>query len=217
MKNKNTSWGEIMKSVVKFVAYLFSLIFSEKVLKINYFFSWNFMWYIKKRNFKHVGKNSFVGLKSVIKGSENIIIGDNFYAEDNFRIETYSKYLNYKYNPEIIIKDNVSFGYRCHIGCINRIVINDNCLFGSNVYITDHFHGKIEAIEFDIPPRERKLYSKGQIIIGRNCWIGDNVTIMPNVKIGDNAIIGANSVITHDIDKNTVVAGIPAKIIKVLM
>lgn len=206
-----------MKKIIKMIAYLCSILFNKKILKVNYFFASNFIWFIKKKSFKHVGKNSFIGLNSEIKNSENITIGDDFYAEDNFRIETYSKYLNYTYNPQIVIKDNVSFGYRCHIGCINRIEINDNCLFGSNIYISDHFHGEISKNELSIIPRERKLYSKGPIIIGKSCWIGDNVCIMPNVTIGENVIIGANSVVTHSIPNNSVSAGIPAKVIKTLI
>ena len=56
--------------------------------------------------------------------------------------------------------------------------------------------------------------SKGDVIIGKNVWIGDKVTILPNVKIGDGVVIGANSVVTKDIPPCSVVAGNPAKIIK---
>lgn len=205
-----------MKKIIKCMAYFCSILSSEKIIKVGYFFVWNLMWYIKKRKFKHVGKYSFVGLGLTVKSSENITIGDNFYAEDNLRIETYPRYKKYTYSPQLIIKDNVSFGYRCHLGCINKIEIHDNCLFGSNVYISDHSHGEINRSELKIVPRERKLFSKGPIVIGENCWIGDNVCIMPNVSIGKNSIIGANSVVTHNIDKNSVAVGAPARIIKKL-
>ena len=206
-----------MKKFIKAIAYLCSFLFNEKILKVNYFFASNFMWYVKKKNFKYVGKNSFVGLGLIVRNPINIRIGDDFYAEDNFRIETYSKYGIYTYSPQLIIKNNVAFGYRCHLGCINKIEINENCLFGSNIYISDHFHGEISEMELMVIPLERKLFSKGPIIIGKNCWIGDNVCIMPNVKIGDNVIVGANSVITSDIPANSVVAGVPARLIKSLI
>ena len=52
------------------------------------------------------------------------------------------------------------------------------------------------------------------IFIGDYCYIGTGVTILGPVKIGDNVTIGANSVVTHDIPDNAVVAGNPARIIK---
>ena len=59
----------------------------------------------------------------------------------------------------------------------------------------------------------RKLYSKGPVIIGRNVWIGENVCILPNVSIGDGAIIGAGAVVTHNIPSYSISAGVPAKLI----
>lgn len=52
------------------------------------------------------------------------------------------------------------------------------------------------------------------IEIGKNVWIGANVTIVAGVTIGDNVIIGAGSIVTKDIEKNIIVAGVPAKKIK---
>jgi acetyltransferase-like isoleucine patch superfamily enzyme len=65
-----------------------------------------------------------------------------------------------------------------------------------------------------IPPSERKLISKGPVIIGDNVWVGEGVAILPNVTIGRNCIIGTNSVVTKSIPENSVAAGIPAKVIK---
>lgn len=70
--------------------------------------------------------------------------------------------------------------------------------------------------EADIPPHMRHLVSKGEIIIGRNVWIGDKVSIFGGVTIGDNVIIGAGSIVTHDLPSNCMAAGIPAKVIKSL-
>ena len=50
-------------------------------------------------------------------------------------------------------------------------------------------------------------------VIGSNCFIGINVTILPGITIGDNVIIGAGAVVASDIPSNTVIGGIPAKII----
>lgn len=57
---------------------------------------------------------------------------------------------------------------------------------------------------------------EGEIIIENDSWIGANVTIMPNVTIGEMSIVGAGSVVTKDVPPYTIVAGVPAKIIKMI-
>lgn len=52
------------------------------------------------------------------------------------------------------------------------------------------------------------------ISIGNNCWIVSNVSIMPGVTIGNGCIIGVGAVVTKNMPDNSLIAGIPAKIIK---
>ncbi|MFP8643707.1 acyltransferase [Priestia aryabhattai] len=56
----------------------------------------------------------------------------------------------------------------------------------------------------------------GKIKIGNNVHIGINAVIMPGVKIGDNVVVGVGAVVTKDIPSNSIVAGIPAKVIKTI-
>ena len=60
------------------------------------------------------------------------------------------------------------------------------------------------------------MSSKGGIVIGDNVWIGDKCTILSGVSIGDGCIIAANSVVTQNVPSYSVVAGVPARIIKQL-
>lgn len=65
-----------------------------------------------------------------------------------------------------------------------------------------------------VPPLERRMVSKGSVVIGNNVWIGDKVTILAGVRIGDGVIVAANSVVTKDIPDYCVVGGNPARILK---
>jgi maltose O-acetyltransferase len=58
-----------------------------------------------------------------------------------------------------------------------------------------------------------KLKKQGSVKIGDYVWIGANVMIVPGVVIGNNSIIGANSVVTKSIDENTIVGGVPARVL----
>lgn len=57
-------------------------------------------------------------------------------------------------------------------------------------------------------------FSKGDVIIGNDVWIGQNSVILSGIKIGDGAVIGANSVVTKNVEPYSIVAGNPAKLIK---
>ncbi|HLF51218.1 acyltransferase [Flavobacterium sp.] len=169
---------------------------------------------ILNSKFKKVGHNFKLEQDFRILGPEYIEIGNDFVSLQRFRLEALDQYNGEKFSPKIIIGNNVTFNTDCHIGCINSIVIEDNCLFASRVYITDHNHGDTSEAMLNIAPNMRPLISKGPVLIKRNVWVGEGVCIMPNITIGENSIIAANAVVTKNIPANSVVAGVPAVVIK---
>ena len=166
--------------------------------------------------FPHIGSNCYIGRLHNLKGTEHISIGNNVSILDSTILTAIDNYFGKKYNPEIIIEDNVIINPFNHITCINKIHIGTGTLTGKYVTITDNSHGTSSYNEVLSAPLHRPLYSKGPVIIGKNVWIGDKSTILPGVTIGDGAVIGANSVITKDVPTFSIVAGNPAKIIKKL-
>lgn len=164
--------------------------------------------------FKKCGNNFKLKPPIYMSNEKYMEIGNHFRAKPGLRLECIGKYSGKSYTPQLIIGDNVSFNYYCHVGCMNRIVIGSNVMFGSHVLVEDHSHGMTGNLK--IPIAKRELSSKGPIIIGDNVWVGDNVCILENVIIGMCSVIGANSVVTHDIPPYSVAVGAPAKVIKTL-
>lgn len=168
------------------------------------------------KEFKSFGEHAAIGCSINLRGGNYISIGDNVGIGKRTILSAYDFYRGQSFDPEIFIGNNTSIGEDCHITAINRIVIGNDVLIGKKVTITDNSHGKTELEQLIIPPIKRPLYSKGPVIIGDNVWIGDKATILPNVVIGKNSIIGANALVTKDVPENSVVGGVPAKIIKII-
>lgn len=164
--------------------------------------------------FRKLGYNSYINSPIELKGGKYISIGSYSGIGSNTILTAWDSYMGKSYTPEITIGNNVWIGEDCHITSINNISIGNGVLLGKKITITDNSHGDIDVESLKLPPTERKLVSKGQVIIEDNVWIGDKATILPNVTIGRNSIIGANSVVTKNVPMNCVVAGNPARIIK---
>ena len=108
-------------------------------------------------------------------------------------------------NPEsILISLAVSGG--CYFTAFKQttITIGENTIWAYNVCIQTGNHDFID----------REKYTIKDVVIGKNCWIGNSVTILPGVVLGDNVTVGANSVVTKSFPSNSVIAGIPAKLIR---
>lgn len=156
------------------------------------------------------GVSSVIHKPMRILGKKCIFVGERVFIMDALRMEAVQKWKEVEYSPSIIIEDEVSIGQNCHITCANRIHIGRGSSILPNVLITD--------IEHEYVPNEALKNTGlkvGSVVIGNYVTIGMGARVLGhrNIVIGDNCVIGANAVVTKDIPPNSIVAGIPAKII----
>lgn len=121
----------------------------------------------------------------------------------------------------INIEKRAVFSRRCTIGSNSGIgincIVNGECHIGNNVmmgpncviYTRNH---RIDRL--DIPMCEQGETEEVPVIIGDDVWIGSNVIVLPGVRIGNHSVIGAGAVVTKDTPDYSIVAGNPAKVVK---
>jgi maltose O-acetyltransferase len=90
------------------------------------------------------------------------------------------------------------------------VTFGDNVMLAPGVLISTSTH------PLDPIKRNKGIETAQPINIGHNVWIGMGVKILECVNIGDNAVIAAGAVVNKDVSANTLVAGVPAKVIKLL-
>lgn len=161
-----------------------------------------------------MGKNARIAMPIQTYGLENVFIGDNFECGERLKLRTFSEWRGEKFKPRITIGNDVCIQSDCHISAIDSVMIGNDVLIASFVYISDHQHGLRDYSDVGIAPVKRMLSSKGPVKIGDKVWIGEKSVILPGVTVGDCSIIGAGSVVTKDIPSFSIACGNPAKVIR---
>lgn len=168
----------------------------------------------KSVGFKSFGQSHIEPTIIELIGRKHISIGNGSCLGRGIVLTAVDNFKGQRFSPSITIGDNVSIGDFSHITAIDKITIGNGVLTGQFVTITDNSHGASNLLDADIAPTYRELFSKGPVNIEENVWIGEKASIMPGVTIGKGAVVAANAVVTKDVPPYTLVAGVPAKIIK---
>jgi acetyltransferase-like isoleucine patch superfamily enzyme len=101
-------------------------------------------------------------------------------------------------------------GQECTISAYQRVSIGRECVIADRVMMIDFDHGMVEV---ERPVRLQGIY-KREVRVGHNVWIGYGASILRGVRVGENAVIGTGAVVTRDVPPNAVVAGVPARVIR---
>lgn len=112
------------------------------------------------------------------------------------------------FGKNITVGKNVFINTGCTFQDRGGIVLGDGTQIGQNVVLCTLNHG--------IAPEKRHITYPSPIVVGKNVWIGASATILPGVTIGDNAIVAAGAVVSKDVPAQAVVAGVPARLIKMI-
>lgn len=187
------------KSIIKIINYIW---------KIPFFYFYKFLF----NNCNSI----YISGNFQILGKKHIEIG-TFSAGSRIRIDAIDSYNNQNFKPTLKIGNNFVVNNDIHIACNNKVIIGNNVLFGSHIYITDHDHGIYDGENCCSPflnPVLRNLTFNSHVIIEDNVFIGENVTILKDVTIGEGSIIGANSLVSKNVPPFSIAVGNPAKVVK---
>lgn len=160
------------------------------------------LWYIRAKSYSILGMKSgnkcLLGKPIFTLGLHQVILNDHVRIFPHSRIEVHN-------NGGIIFDNNVSIGQNFHIISSKKTLrIGKNTIISANVFISNCEHEFIDnkLISFDTH-------------IEDNCFIGYGAVILPGSKLGKNCIVGANALVKGHFPDNSVIAGVPAKIIRI--
>ena len=163
------------------------------------------------------GDNSLIGYPCSLHGDrKRLSIGTHVYIGKQTVIEPICKYGGQKLPSKIVIGNYCTIGEFNHITAVNNIIIGDGLLTGRRVLLSNNNHGDFSKDDLKVRPAERRITSKGDLVIENNVWIGEGASVLGSLRIGEGSVIAANSVVTKDVPSYTLVAGVPARIIKSL-
>ncbi|MBR1530685.1 MAG: sugar O-acetyltransferase [Eubacterium sp.] len=121
-----------------------------------------------------------------------------------------------EYGRNIYLGKNCFVNYNCIFLDVAPITLGDFVWIGANVTLATPMHPYLaeERIIRDYPDGTHDLEYAKPIVIKDNCWICSGAVISGGVTVGENSIIAAGAVVTKDVPANSIVGGVPAKVIR---
>ena len=123
----------------------------------------------------------------------------------------HGEHVEQTFSPTLRIGDRVTATASLQVIAFESVIVEDDVMFAANVFVADGTH---DFTSVDTPFKYQGVAPVAPVRIARGAWIGQNAVITPGVTIGEMAIVGANSVVTRDVAPRTIVAGVPARLLR---
>lgn len=143
-------------------------------------------------------------------GLRDVAIGPQVYVAPNCWINVVGP-ARADRSPKLTIGPGCAIGMGATLTASWSVTLGSRVLLARNVYVSDHGH---EYREVDRAIMEQGVTEPRAVAIGDDTWLGQNACILPGVRIGRHCVVGANAVVTRDVPDFTVVAGVPAVVIR---
>jgi len=111
---------------------------------------------------------------------------------------------------EVVIGAKSVLGQECTISAFQHVSIGRECIVADRAMFIDFDHGVVET---ERAIRDQGIY-KRDVRIGHNVWIGYGASFLRGVTVGDNCVVGTYAVVTRDVPDDAVVAGVPARVVR---
>jgi acetyltransferase-like isoleucine patch superfamily enzyme len=187
--------------------------------------------FIKRIGFGKSSGIMLIGKGVLIRHPSKLKVGRNFVAEDYCEIHAHSKrginmgnkvtigsfalirptnYYGGELGEGLTVGDNSNIGPYCYIGCSGYVSIGNNVMISPRVSIYAENHNTDRT---DIPMKDQGV-KRSEVTIADDCWIASHSVILSGVTIGCGSVVAAGSVVTKNVPPFSIVAGVPAKVIK---
>ena len=215
-KNKDFMFDKNVSSTVLFLLIIEKIFSLIRGLKFYHFNKRGKLIFLGKsvslfnRSNMRIGNNINLGnyVKLSALGKQRLELGNNVNIGSFSQVIISTSFNNL--GEFIKIGDNVGIGEFSYIGGGGGTTIGKETIIGQYFSTHPENHNFLDKSSLI---REQGTTRKG-ISIGSNCWIGAKVTILDGVTIADSCVIAAGSVVTKSFDKNSIIGGVPAKVIK---
>lgn len=153
--------------------------------------------------FKKIGDNVIFENGVLVFHPETIELGSNIYIGHNTILKGY-------YNSSFVIKDGTWIGQQCFFHSAGNIIVGENVGIGHGVKIITSYHQE----EGRLKPILHGGITCAPVVIEDDADLGIGAIILPGVIIGKGAQVGAGAVVVANVKQYSIVAGVPAKVIK---
>lgn len=174
--------------------------------------------------FANTAVNVTINFPRNIANPKNIYIGENVHIGPGCFLLALTEYPTKKmqskeystptqfFSPLIRLGDNFTATSNAQIAAVKEVIIEDDVMFASNVFVADHSHGYANPY---LAYKYQEITKIAPVHIKKGTWLGNGVVVMPGVTIGEYAIIGTHSVVNNDIPAQSIAFGAPAKVHKI--